>query len=54
MPAVGVVDGVGVVGEVFEGVEEGGEADYLGEGVSGWWVRYVRSIEDEDGRYVRG
>ena len=30
MPAVGVVDGGGVVGEVFEGVEEGGEADELG------------------------
>ena len=29
MPAVGGVDGVGEVGEVFEGVEEGGEADDL-------------------------
>ena len=36
MPAVGVVDGVGVVGEVFEGVEEGGETGYLGRGVSEW------------------
>ena len=31
VPAVGVVDGVWVVGEVFEGVEEGGEADDLGQ-----------------------
>ena len=29
MPAVGGVDGGGEVGEVFEGVEEGGEADDL-------------------------
>lgn len=34
MPAVGVVDGGGVVDEVFEGVEEGGEAEEL---VVGWW-----------------
>ena len=32
MPAVGGVDGGGVVDEVFEGVEEGGEADDL------WWM----------------
>ena len=31
MPAVGVVDGGRKVGEVFEGVEEGGEADDLGD-----------------------
>ncbi len=30
VPAVGVVDGVWIVGEVFEGVEEGGEANNLG------------------------
>ena len=29
MPAVGGVDGGGVVDEVFEGEEEGGEADGL-------------------------
>ncbi len=29
MPAVGIVDGGWVVGKVFEGVEEGGEADDL-------------------------
>ena len=29
MPAVGGVDGGGVVDEVFEGGEEGGEADDL-------------------------
>ena len=29
MPTVGSVDGCGVVDEVFEGVEEGGEADEL-------------------------
>lgn len=34
MPAVGVVDGGWVVGEVFEGVDEGGEADNLVEGIS--------------------
>lgn len=34
MPAVGVVDGGWVVGEVFEGVDEGGEADDLVEGIS--------------------
>ena len=33
MPAVGVVDGGWVVGKVFEGEEEGGEADEL----VGWW-----------------
>lgn len=31
MPAVGVIDGIWIVGEVFEGVEEGGETDSLGE-----------------------
>ncbi len=36
MPAVGIVDGGWVVGKVFEGVEEGGEADDLWEEVSGW------------------
>ena len=41
MPAVGVVDGGWVVGEVFEGEEEGGEADelvgWLGWSVYGIW-----------------
>ena len=32
VPAVGVVDGVGVVSEVFEGEEEGGETDDLRRG----------------------
>lgn len=32
VPAVGVIDGGGVVDEIFEGVEEGGEAEELGVG----------------------
>lgn len=36
VPAVGVIDGVGVGGEVLERVEEGGEAGYLW-----WWEELV-------------
>lgn len=50
VPAVGVVDGVGVVGEVFEGVEEGGEAGDL----SGWGlVRGKRGGMEEEGTWMR-
>ena len=48
VPAVGVVDGVGVVGEVFEGVEEGGEAGDL----SGWGLARGWGRRDGGGRYV--
>lgn len=59
VPAVGVVDGIGVVGEVFEGVEEGGETDYLGV-VSMLVYGFGEGDgdgdgdEDKEGRYVRG
>lgn len=50
MPAVGVVDGGGVGGEVLEGEEEGGETGYLGDRVS--WVGVVEGM-GRGGTWIR-